>query len=186
MLSLSKQTDYALLALASLARRERDARASGWAVAASLPAKEIAEEHNVPTEFLAKVLQRLAKEQIVTSTFGPSGGYKLAGPAAQISVGRIIAIIDGGVALTQCMRDEGSNECELSHHCSIKGPLTRINEEIARVLHTLTIDDITEQPEQPLVQIGPMSAKTLRRPLRGERQAQPGFVMALSQSDNAV
>ena len=152
MLTLSKQTDYALLALTALARRERDAARLG--LKSALPAKEIAEQHSIPMEFLAKVLQKLAKAHIVTSTFGPSGGYRLAVPANQVRVGQVIEIVDGGLALAQCMRLV-DNGCEQLVHCTIRGPLTRINEEIQRVLNTLTLDQISEDgPQAELVQIG--------------------------------
>jgi Rrf2 family protein len=149
MLTLSKQTDYALLALTALVRRER-AAAVGGAPSAAIPAKEIAEQYSIPIEFLAKVLQKLAKARIVTSTFGPTGGYKLAMPAREIRVGQILEIIDGGMALAQCMRVI-DNDCDQSTRCTIRGPLTRINEEIQGVLNTLTIEEITEPVD--LVQI---------------------------------
>ncbi len=145
MLSLSKQTDYALLALTTLARREADCSIGLHSVAA-IPAKDIAEEYSIPLEFLAKVLQKLAKADLVTSTFGPTGGYKLAKPATNISVGDVINVVDGNLALTQCMRLV-DNDCEQLSHCSIRGPLTRINEEILRMLGRLTIDQITERPK---------------------------------------
>ena len=71
MITLSKQTDYALLAIAALVRRER--RVTNWQaeLPVAMSAKEIAELHNVPTEFMAKVLQRLAKAHIVTSDIRP-------------------------------------------------------------------------------------------------------------------
>jgi Rrf2 family protein len=157
MLSLSKQSDYALLALTTLARREREAMSMGAdSRAAAVPAKEIAEMYGIPMEFLAKVLQKLARAHLVTSTFGPTGGYRLAVPAPAITVSQVIGIIDGGVALAQCMKvdPDPANVCEHTERCSIRGPLTRINEEIVRVLSTLTIDDITESPAEPeLVQI---------------------------------
>jgi Rrf2 family protein len=144
MLSLSKQTDYALLALTSLARREAEI-ALGLDITAAIPAKDIAEEYGIPIEFLAKVLSKLSKAQLISATFGPTGGYKLAKPATNISVGDVIGIVEGTLALTQCMKID-DNGCEQSSRCSIRGPLTRINEEILRMLSRLTIDQITERP----------------------------------------
>ncbi len=167
MLSLSKQSDYALLALTALARRQRQSSSL------ALPAKEIAEQYGIPMEFLAKVMQKLARGRFVTSTFGPTGGYKLARPAREVTVGQIIAVIDGGVALTACMRiDEESgstisdgSDCVHTGSCTIRGPLTRINDEIVRVLNTLTLDEIAEErplmPGEQLVQIS-MSGRPQR------------------------
>ena len=44
----------------------------------------------------------------------------------------MIDVIDGGVALAHCMRVAGENDCQQSSSCSIRGPLTKVNEEIAR------------------------------------------------------
>jgi DNA-binding IscR family transcriptional regulator len=53
------------------------------------------------------------------------------------------------------MRVEGENDCQQSNSCSIRGPLTKVNEEIAKVLRSMSLDDITEnEPEQELIQIG--------------------------------
>ena len=71
MLSLSKRADYALLALSHLAVT----RASD--PTRLVNAKELAEQHEIPVELLAKILQTLAKNGIVASHPGPTGGYKL-------------------------------------------------------------------------------------------------------------
>ena len=113
MLSLSKKTDYALLALSYLAR-------IGAGRAANT--KEIAEEYAIPVELLAKILQKLAKERLVISTAGPTGGYRLARPAAEISVGAIIEAIDGPLAIAHCMKIAG-NRCEqLTRRVFAEGP----------------------------------------------------------------
>lgn len=81
MLSLSKKTDYALLALSHLTRIGTERAAS---------VREIAAQYDLPVELLAKILQKLAKAQLVVSTAGPTGGYRLARPAAEISIGAVI------------------------------------------------------------------------------------------------
>src|SRR5580658_10104194 len=112
MLSLSKKTDYALLALSYLTRAE-----AGRAV----NTKEIAEQYAIPVELLAKILQRLAKAKLVLSTPGPTGGYRLARPAETISIGAVIAVIDGPPAITHCMKTDG-NRCDQLNRCTIREP----------------------------------------------------------------
>src|SRR5579871_2718675 len=90
MLSLSKKTDYALLALSYLTRAG-ESRA--------VNTKEIAEQYAIPVELLAKILQKLAKAQLVVSTPGPTGGYRLARPAAAISIATVIQVVDGPPAI---------------------------------------------------------------------------------------
>ncbi len=132
MLSLSKKTDYALLALSHLARAE-----AGRAV----NTREIADQYAIPSELLAKILQKLAKAGLVVSTPGPTGGYKLGRPATAISIGQVIHTIDGPTAITHCMK-VGENRCDQHNHCTIRHPLERINTRILQMLNLISLAEI--------------------------------------------
>ena len=132
MLSLSKKTDYALLALSYLTRAE-----AGRAV----NTKEIAEQYAIPVELLAKILQRLAKAKLVLSTPGPTGGYRLARPAETISIGAVIAVIDGPPAITHCMKTDG-NSCDQLNRCTIREPLARVNARLFQMLELISLAEI--------------------------------------------
>lgn len=133
MISLSKQTDYGLLALSYLVH-------VGPGRAAN--AREIAIHYGIPLELLAKILQRLARAHLVTSTTGPTGGYRLAKPAREISIGAVIQAIDGPPAFVYCMKEEHQNTCEQMAHCTIRGPLARINARILQMLNLITLEEI--------------------------------------------
>jgi len=135
MLSLSKKTDYALLALSYLTRTE-----AGRAV----NTKEIAERYAIPVELLAKILQKLAKADLLASTPGPTGGYRLARPASEISVGAVIEVIDGPPAIIHCMKTVHSG-CEQLDHCTIRKPLTRINTKILQMLAHISLEEINRE-----------------------------------------
>lgn len=145
MLSLSKKTDYALLALSYLTQTG-DARA--------VNTKEIAEKFDIPVELLAKIMQRLAKFRIVTSTAGPTGGYRLARSPEAISIGEVVECIDGPPALTQCMKTVG-NACEQRDKCTIRSPLERIHTRIMQMLSLISLAEInrdeTENTAIPLM-----------------------------------
>lgn len=132
MLSLSKQSDYALIALAYLSRAE-----SGRAV----NTKEIAGKYDIPVELLAKILQRLAKADLLVSTPGPTGGYRLARPAEAISVGNVVGIVDGYPALVPCLRTD-HNSCDQSDRCTIQKPLARLNQRIFHMLNRVSLAEI--------------------------------------------
>lgn len=135
MLSISKKTDYALLALSYLTHIEAGRAAN---------TKEIAEQYDIPVELLAKILQKLAKARLITSSAGPAGGYRLARPAGDISVGTIIAVVDGTPAITQCMKTEG-NSCDQHDKCTIRKPLARINARILQMLHLISLAEISSE-----------------------------------------
>ena len=119
MLSLSKRADYALLALSHLA-----------AVQAADPArlvntKEIAEQYEIPTELLAKLLQTLAKNGIVASHPGPTGGYRLLRAPSAVSISEIITAIDGPLAILPCSNGQGDS-CKQFSRCTIRDPMAEI------------------------------------------------------------
>ncbi len=69
MLKLTKKADYGLIAVRHLAERFP---------ATACSAKEIARAYGIPTELLAKILQKLAKNGLLVSQHGTNGGYALA------------------------------------------------------------------------------------------------------------
>ena len=143
MLSLSKKADYALLALSYLAHSE-----AGRAV----NTKEIAEQYSIPGELLAKILQRLAKAQLVLSTPGPTGGYRLARTPETISIGSVVTAIDGAPAITHCMKT-ADNACGQHDRCTVRLPLARINARILQMLELISIAEISRD-ETPQTDIG--------------------------------
>ena len=91
MLRLSKKAEYALMALKDLASRPEAEAAS---------AREIAERYGIPIELMAKVLQRLVRQDLLASHHGTRGGYQLSRSARLISVADVIEAIDGPVMVS--------------------------------------------------------------------------------------
>ena len=135
MLSLSKRADYALLALSHLA-----------AVQAAEPerlvnTKEIAEQYEIPTELLAKLLQTLTRCGIVVSHPGPTGGYRLLRAPSAISVAEIVAAIDGPLAILPCSNGQGDT-CKQFSRCTIRDPMHEIERRVKELLMEMTLADV--------------------------------------------
>jgi len=69
---------------------------------AALPAAKLAEYHGVPAAYLAKHLQALAGAGVLTTVKGARGGYRLARPAAAITVLDVVEAIDGDESAFRC------------------------------------------------------------------------------------
>jgi Rrf2 family protein len=123
MLRLSKKADYALIAMAHLAMK-----------AGSVSAREIAENYDIPTELMAKVLQRLTSQQ------GARGGYTLARAATGISVADVIQAIDGPVSVTACSTH--ADRCGQFAKCNVRDPLWRISDIIISALSKTTVSEL--------------------------------------------
>ena len=69
---------------------------------AALPAGRLGEYHDVPTAYLAKHLQALSRAGILEALPGPRGGYRLARPAADITVLDVVEALDGREPAFRC------------------------------------------------------------------------------------
>ncbi|MCU0250826.1 MAG: Rrf2 family transcriptional regulator [Vicinamibacterales bacterium] len=129
MLRLSKKADYALMAMAHLALKP-----------GSASAREIAEKYEIPTELMAKVLQRLARHGLLTSQQGARGGYTLARTATGISVADVIQAIDGPVSVTACSTH--GDRCGQFAKCNVRDPLWRISDIIVSALSKTMVSEL--------------------------------------------
>ena len=145
MLRLTKKADYGLMALKYLAEQ---------AVNGAQSAKDIAEAYHIPPQLLAKILQTLAKAELLISHAGTNGGYSLARSAMEITAFEVIRAIDGPLFITSCITIHGT--CDLAGHCTIKEPLRKVNDSIKDLLNGIRIGDLIET--EPVGQIGPGAA----------------------------
>jgi Rrf2 family protein len=136
MLKLTKKADYGLIAMKHLAEH---------AATGALSAKEIAEAQKIPSELLAKILQRLVRARLLVSLQGTNGGYKLARDSRTISAFDVIKAIEGPLFITSCVTHKGT--CEQSTHCGVKEPLQKVSLAIEEVLSKVTIFDLAHTGE---------------------------------------
>jgi Rrf2 family transcriptional regulator, iron-sulfur cluster assembly transcription factor len=72
--------------------------------------RKISSDLNLPTPFLAKILQQLAKQKILSSSKGPHGGFSLLKDPRKITLLDIVNTIDGNDVFTNCIMHNGSCE----------------------------------------------------------------------------
>ena len=75
-------------------------------------AKSIAKDYKLPRESLLKILQQLVRAQILRSTRGPAGGFRLGRPAKRISLADIIVASDGPI-MAQPGFDDGAGDAKI-------------------------------------------------------------------------
>lgn len=129
MIKLSKKVDYGLIAIGHIAYREEDR---------VVTAKHIASEYDIPQELLAKVLQRLAREGLITSQNGPKGGYVLARDPHEITVGDVIKAIEGPIDMVDC---SAGDDCAQMEKCTVRTPIQGIQRSITQLLDNLPFDE---------------------------------------------
>jgi Rrf2 family transcriptional regulator, cysteine metabolism repressor len=86
-MKISAKAEYACLAVLSLARHGPESP--------PMRIREISETSAIPERYLVQILLQLRGAGLVASTRGASGGYRLARPASTISLGEVLAAIEG-------------------------------------------------------------------------------------------
>lgn len=119
-----------------------------WAGSAgAIPTTKLAKYYDLPASYLNKQLQALAKEGLVSSTSGPRGGFRLARPAADISLLDVVTAIEGRTEAFQCRdlldRAPGSpGTGGWQHHCVIAQAMSSAEMEWRHQLAAQSIADI--------------------------------------------
>lgn len=157
MLKISKKADYALMALQHIAAAQFGDVMPGRVV----NTKEIAEEYSIPLELLAKVLQTLAKNALIESHNGPKGGYVLARRADKITIAQILESIEGPLGITDCSHEKDGEFCMQRDNCNIRTPLLKVQDSIAQLLNSMTLQDM--MGGTPLITIQSPSAQGVER-----------------------
>ena len=137
MLALTKKTDYALIALSYLARRNEGV----------MSARELAKASRVPLPILTNILKTLAHAGMVGSERGSAGGYSLAKPPESINLHELITAIEGPVHFVQCVSvgpDAHHNHCELEPCCSIRLPAHRVHGRLKEFLESVTLAELVD------------------------------------------
>src|SRR5260370_41033476 len=90
--------------------------------------KNIAEKEDIPADFLAKILQQLARKGLLRSSKGPTGGFALRVDPTEIRLLDIVEALDGLAPYPQCASGlrERSDDMPCSMHDSWKTLLSRI------------------------------------------------------------
>lgn len=92
---LSNTSKYAIRAMIYLALNAQQENKIGI--------KKISSALDLPSPFLAKILQVLAKHKLLSSTKGPNGGFSLGKEAGKITLYEIVTVIDGNELFDRCL-----------------------------------------------------------------------------------
>ncbi len=109
-MQLTREGDYGLRAMAYLA-----SQSNGDVISASV----ISKKQSIPPKFLARIMPKLVKKNIIISIPGSKGGYKLSRPPENINFLEVYEALEGSLALNICLLEPHA-ECQLEEKCSIR------------------------------------------------------------------
>jgi FeS assembly SUF system regulator len=135
MLRITKEADYGIMLLVCIAERPAGAIHT---------ARRAAEWTGLPLPMVSKILRSLAREQILTSHRGVSGGYSLNRSPASTSVAEVIRALEGPISMVQCGSDPGA--CDQEALCPTRVNWTRISQEVEQALERVPISEMLSSP----------------------------------------
>jgi FeS assembly SUF system regulator len=136
MFRISRLTDYGTMILVYLANE------GGGLCSAS----DVAQATHIAQPTVRKLLKILARTGLVDSVRGTDGGYCLAEAPESISAAKILNVLEGPVAITECSTEE--SHCELESLCQVGDAWQKINHAIRDALTDITLADLSHPPPQ--------------------------------------
>lgn len=125
---LTKRTKYALQALFHLAEKQGQG---------PVLISQIAEKEHIPQKFLELILLDLKNAGVLKSKKGKGGGYLLAKTPAQLTLGKVLRVLDGPLAPVPCVSETAYAKCEECPDeatCGIRLVMKEVRDAIAGVL----------------------------------------------------
>lgn len=133
-MKISTKGRYALRLLVDLAEHQN----SGY-----VALKDIAERQNISKKYLEQIVPMLARSNILHTTRGFQGGYKLAKPPDSVTVGEILRLTEGSLAPVACLESDPII-CERSANCATLPVWQGLYRVITEYLDGITLQDIVD------------------------------------------
>ena len=134
MIAISRQTDYACRVILHLALLPQGSR---------ITAKEISKKRIIPRFLIRRIVTRLAKAHLLTTTRGKGGGLALAKPANHTSLLDVVEAMEGPLALNACTLDPKS--CPLMKACPVHEEWVRARDLLSAELSQATFDKLAQR-----------------------------------------
>ena len=133
-MKISTKGRYALRMLIDIASREEDGFIS---------LKEISERQNISKKYLEQIVPLLTKNGMLRTNRGNKGGYALAKPVKDITVGEVLRATEGSLAPVTCLEYE-VNDCPRAESCATLYVWEGLYDVITKYLDGITLADIIE------------------------------------------
>ena len=139
---LSKRGEYGLRAMIMMAEpvEKKDALPM-------VQIKEIAQREQISAKFLEQILLTLKNAGMLHSKMGVGGGYHLARPPKDITLGQIFRVLDGPVAPIRCVSQMAYEPCGCPDEetCGLRLVMGDVRNAIADILDNTSLADVTER-----------------------------------------
>jgi Rrf2 family protein len=149
---LTKKSKYGLKALLILAQH---------AGRGPMLVTDLAERERIPKKFLEAILLDLKRHGLLQSKRGKGGGYFLRRAAGEITVGQVVRLLDGPLALVPCASQTAymrCDDCQDEDACGIRWAMKEVRDATAKILDNTTLAALNRRAARP--------ARGARKPAR--------------------
>jgi Rrf2 family protein len=140
-MKISTKGRYALRMLVDLAEH----RDEGY-----IALKDIAERQNISKKYLEQIVLLFTKTDVLKTSRGYQGGYMLAKQPGECTVGDILRITEGSLAVVPCV-EQDPIECRRSAECPVLDVWRGLYRAINEYLDSVTLQDILDQQRERAV-----------------------------------
>jgi Rrf2 family protein len=123
---------------------------------------DIAARQEVSTHYIEQLFVKLRKAGLIRSVRGPGGGYLLAQGPADVTVGDIIRVVEGPIALVHCVGHEPDSSCPRADACVTHLLWRRLSDRVAAVLDAATLQDLCDEARELQGLTDPNPCNTLK------------------------
>lgn len=111
----------------------------------------IAERQGISDGYLEQLIGKLKRARLVESVRGAAGGYRLARPASEISVGDVLRALEGNLCPVECPGlGEPVPPCGKEASCVAKGVWKKIGESIEAAVDGISLEELKQQSREQL------------------------------------
>ena len=131
---LSSLADYAVVMMSATARHCGGMRTN---------AAGLADETGIPLPTVQKLVSKLSAAGLLRSVRGAGGGFKLARPAAAVTLADIIEAVEGPIAMTSCV-ESGRHDCSMEGTCRVQPHWPVVNQAVRGALAGVSLNVLAE------------------------------------------
>lgn len=133
-MELTTRGRYAVMSMAELARHTGSE---------ALALSAVAERQRLSLDYLEQIFAKLRRADLVQSTRGRTGGYRLSRPAAEINIAEIMVAVEEETRMTRCLsNDQGG--CLGEERCLTHNLWKALGEHIVAFLRSISLKDVLE------------------------------------------
>lgn len=118
--------------------------------------QELAKKGDMPVKFLEQILLVLGKGGFVKSKRGVKGGFMLARPPAEITIGDVVKFIEGPIGPISCVEEECYKGCKDIKSCIFRDVWRDVRHSISVIIDTTTFEELVRKYRKKKVETQPL------------------------------